>query len=345
MEHGMDDTSRMRSCCNVLIPRSERIESIHRVSVAVVDLKGDIIMSAGDPQLHTYFRSSAKPLQVIPLLEAGGAEAFGFDSRELAVMSASHDGEEIHTDAVLSILSKIGLEEHHLFCGPHDPYFIPAGKALSRAGKAPTSAHNNCSGKHSGMLALSVLNGWPVEGYQLPEHQVQKRIFEVISGATDIPVSSIEYGIDGCGIPTFYLSVYQMAVAYSRFADWAKENGKRGDAVRKLIRAIREEPVMLEGTTGFSSALAAATDARVIGKVGGEGLFCIAVPEEGIGLALKVEDGNRRATSPAAVELLRTMKLISGKELECLSDHHSPVLYNHQGTEIGKLKSEIILER
>jgi len=341
----MDDTTRMRSCCNVLITRSEKVESTHRVSAVAVDEKGDLIMSAGDPQLHTYFRSSAKPLQVIPLIEAGGAETFGFTSRELAVMSASHDGEEIHTDAVLSILSKIGLEEQHLFCGPHDPYFIPASKALSREGKAPTSVHNNCSGKHSGMLAFSILNGWPVEGYQLPEHQVQRHIFEIISEASDIPVSSIAYGIDGCGIPTFYLSVYQMAVAYGRFAVWAKENGKRGDAVRKLIGAIGEEPVMLEGTTGFSSALAAATGARVIGKVGGEGLFCIAVPEEGVGLALKVEDGNRRATSPAAVELLRSMKLISGEELECLSDHHSPILYNHQGTEIGRLKPEIILER
>ncbi len=335
----------MSSTCQVIVPRSEKVESIHRVSLSVVGANGEMVLSAGNPNLRTYFRSSAKPLQALPLLEAGGEEKFGFTSPELAVMSASHDGERIHTDTVRSILSKIGLVEENLYCGPHDPYHVPSSIALRREGREPTRFHNNCSGKHSGMLALAVLEGWPIEGYHLAEHPVQRRVFEVVSEALEQPASSLEYGTDGCGIPTFHLSVRQMAFAFSRFARWARSEGDRGDAVRRLIRAIAEAPVLVEGTTGFSSDLVAVTGGRIIGKVGGEGLYCMSIPDEGLGLALKVEDGNRRATSPAAVELLRVMNLITDRELRALTHHHSTPIINHQGTEIGRLKPEIIPNR
>ncbi len=335
----------MSSTCHVIVPRSEKVESIHNVSLAVIRENGDLVLSAGNPDVRTYFRSSAKPLQALPLIEAGGEKRFGFTSPELAVMSASHDGEKIHTDAVRSILSKIGLGEENLYCGPHDPYHIPSSIALRREGREPTRFHNNCSGKHSGMLALAILEGWPVEGYHLAEHPVQRRVFEVVSEALEQPVSSLEYGTDGCGIPTFHLSVRQMATAYCRFAKWAKSEGDRGDAVRRLVRAISEAPVWVEGTTGFSSDLAIVTGGRIIGKVGGEGMYCMSIPDEGLGLALKVEDGNRRATSPAAVELLRVLDLINEQELQTLARHHSTPIINHQGTEIGRLKPEIILDR
>jgi L-asparaginase II len=333
------------SRCEVAVSRSGKVESVHRVSFAVVDEAGKLLLSAGESGMRTFFRSSAKPLQALPLLEAGGEQAFGLDSAEIAVTSASHDGEKVHIDTVGSILSKIGLEERYLFCGPHDPYSIQAARALAREGKEPARLHNNCSGKHSGMLAMCVLNGWQVEGYQLPDHPVQRHIFDVVAQAVDQPASALEYGTDGCGVPTFYLSILQMAVAYGSLSRWSKTEGGRGDAVRRLFRAIRERPVLLEGSTGFSSALSSATDGRVVGKVGGEGLFCIVVPQEGLGAAIKVHDGNRRATSPAAVELLRTLGVIRERELLALSAHHSPTLVNHQGMEIGRLCPQITSEK
>jgi L-asparaginase II len=334
----------MPSFSAVTVPRSGNVESVHRISVAVVNERGELIRSTGDPHIRTYFRSSAKPLQVIPLLEAGGAEAFGFTSAELSVMSASHDGEIIHVETVRSILSKIGLEEMHLFCGPHEPYHVPTNIALRKAGKDPCNLHNNCSGKHAGMLSMAVLKGWPVEGYQLPDHPVQQEVFKVISEAACLPVPSIIYGTDGCGIPTFHMTLFEMAKAYGKLSAWWKEESSKGHAVKKLMRAIAEEPVLLEGTTGFSSAIVAATQGKVFGKVGGEGMYCMAVPGAGIGIVLKVEDGNRRASSPAAVEILRIMQLITDRELEALSDYHRPVIRNHQGTQIGRLTPELHLE-
>ncbi len=331
----------MAESSRVWVLRNDRVESVHRISAAVVDGSGDLAFSTGDPQLRTYFRSSAKLLQAIPFIESAGDEVFGLTPGEVAVIASSHNGEKMHTDAVYSILSKIGLKEEDLFCGPHEPINPAAAEALRAAGRKPTSVHNNCSGKHAGILALCVLNGWPVKGYQLAGHRAQERIFGVIAEATDQRVSSIEYGTDGCGIPTFYLSITQMALAYSRLMAWAKQGGERGRAVEKIIGAIREEPLMLDGTGGFSTDLAKATSGRIIGKVGAEGLFCIGVPREGLGIAIKVEDGNRRATSAAAVETLKALGLLAEGELESLSRHHRPVIANHQGAIVGNLSPEI----
>jgi len=331
----------MSSIGQVSVLRGGKTESVHRISVAVVGRNGEIVRSAGDPHLRTYFRSSAKLLQVIPLLEAGGDRKFGLTAGEVTVMAASHDGEAMHTEAVSSILSKIGLEERHLFCGPHEPYSLQASQILRKAGKEPTRLHNNCSGKHAGMLALSVLEGWPVGDYQLPEHPVQERIFRVIGEATGQRHGEIEHGVDGCGVPSAFVTVFQMALAFSRLVAWSQGDNSKGDAVRRLFSAIREAPLLLEGTNGFSSDLVEATRGRIVGKVGGEGLFCIGILDEGLGIALKVEDGNRRATSPAAVEVLKAMKLLSRRELEILSGHHHPPIVNHQGLEVGRLVPEI----
>jgi L-asparaginase II len=325
--------------------RSGNVESVHRISAVVVDKSGDILTSLGNPNIKTYYRSAAKPLQAIPLLEAEGDTAFALNSAELSVMAASHNGEKVHTATVFSILSKIGLEERHLFCGPHDPINENESAALRLEGKVPTRIHNNCSGKHSGMLALSVLEGWPQDGYERADHPVQQRIFRIISEATAQEVSSIVHGIDGCGVPTFYLPLRRMAMSYGRFSAWSKANGRRGKAVRRLIRAIREEPVLLDGTGGFGTDLVIVTRGRLIGKVGAEGLFCITVPDEGLGIAVKVEDGNRRAIYPATVELLKALHLLGRREVEALSVHHTPVVTNHQGTTVGRLEPEVLLPR
>jgi L-asparaginase II len=325
--------------------RGGNVESVHRIAAAVVDETGGLLLSLGDPELMTYYRSAAKPLQVIPLLEAGGETAFDFTSAELAVMAASHNGEKVHTDTVFSILSKIGLGEQNLFCGPHDPINEAANAALRAEGRSPTRVHNNCSGKHAGMLALCVLEGWPTEGYERPDHPLQRRIFEVIAEATRQEVSMVPHGVDGCGVPTFYCALRRMAGAYARLCAWSKTDGNRGDAVRRLFRAIREEPVLLDGTGGFGTDLVLATGGRMIGKVGAEGLFCIAVPQEGLGIAVKVEDGSRRATYPAVVELLKEMKLLARKEVDALAAHHRPVVLNRQQTEVGRIEPEVRLCR
>lgn len=313
-------------------------ESVHRGHIAVTNHRGDVLFSAGNPEFVTFARSSMKPIQAIPVIEAGAAEAFAFQPEEIVLMCASHNGEKRHVEAVGRMLDKLGLDACTLQCGPHEPYHKPSADRLKEQGIAPSSLYNNCSGKHAGMLALAKLLGSPLETYMEVGHPVQKRMLAVVSAMSGVPEGELAIGTDGCGVPVFGLSLASLATAFARFGGTECGNSVRARACRQIIEAIRQHPYYLAGSGRFDTRLIEVTGGRVIGKMGAEGIFAVTVPERNIGLAVKIEDGSQRGLYPAAAEALRQLDLLSAAEYNALADVLHPVLRNWKGTAVGEIK-------
>ena len=320
-----------------LVERGGRAECVHRGSVVVADRDGRIRYAAGDPGLPLYLRSACKPLQALPLVEGGGVEKFGLTGAELSVICASHAAEPVHLEAVRSILSKIGLDPSALRCGPHVPHDPATAAALARAGRAPEAIHSNCSGKHSGMLASCVLYGWPTETYLEPAHPLQRRIAGIIADfcANGDP---LPHATDGCGVPTFHANVAQLAQAFGRLADPAGLPAPRAAAVRRIGDAMAAYPVMVSGTGRLVTSLMEAMGDRLFCKGGAEGGFGIALRSRGLGIAVKIEDGNARAVGPILVEVLRQLGAAGPAEAQTLAVHAQPKVTNTRGEVVGTIR-------
>jgi L-asparaginase II len=318
--------------------RGSVVESRHMAHLVIANPAGDIIVAAGAPDRLTYWRSAAKPVQAIPLVAAGGVERYGLTDSELAVIAASHAGEPAHIAAVQSILTKLGIGEEWLRCGAHLPFSTPDAEALIRRGELPRAIHSNCSGKHAGMLALALLRGWPLQGYMEIEHPVQQEILSVIALLTGVPQAVIRTAIDGCGVPTYALPLHALATAYARLAVPASLPDSISAAVNQITLAMRRHPYMTAGSGRFCTALMAATGERIIAKSGAEGFVSIGLPELGLGLALKVEDGASRAVAPLAMEVLCRLGVLSEEESGSLADLHQPVVRNLVGFPVGSLQ-------
>src|SRR4029453_12220425 len=234
----------------VEVRRGAITESRHRGHVAVVTPGGSIVSYAGDPANVTFLRSSAKPLQAIPLLLSGAADRFGFTDREVALACGSHNGEPIHTELAASMLRKIGLGPEALKCGAHEPYGTEAALELRSRGEQPNALHNNCSGKHAGMLAVAVHLGASIENYDSPENPVQKAIAEAMSKFSDVAVTDMAVGIDGCGAPIFGITIHAMALAYARLiSPPASFDKATRDACDRIVRVMSEHPELIGGTS------------------------------------------------------------------------------------------------
>ncbi|HEY0006856.1 MAG TPA: asparaginase [Pyrinomonadaceae bacterium] len=232
----------------VEVMRGAIVESRHRGHVVAVDVSERRIAQLGSPKTVTFLRSSAKPLQLLPVIASGAADRFGFDARELAVACASHNGEPIHTEAVASMLRKIGLDSSALKCGVHEPFSREIARALRKRGQRPNVLQNNCSGKHAAMLALALHLGAPFETYDQPEHPVQQMILSRVEQFTGLPRAEIALGIDGCGAPTFALPVDKMALIYARLVAPPDElDDATKDACRRIVYAMMEYPEMIGG--------------------------------------------------------------------------------------------------
>src|SRR5262245_10275271 len=284
--------------------RGALVESRHRVSVAVCDPSGLLRARCGDTDLVMYARSSIKPLQALPLVEDGAADRFDLTSAELALCCASHSGEPRHVGAAESILRKIGASEEALACGPHAPFHEPSAGALRAAGREPSRLHNNCSGKHAGMLALARHHGWPLAGYQLFEHPVQQRMLNEVARWTDVAPDEILTAVDGCGVATFGAKLRDFALGFARFAAAARR-GESGPA--RIAAAMTRNPEYVGGSGRFCTALIRVTAGRLFVKVGAEGVFLAGAPGAELGVALKVEDGAQRAAEPALIAVLRAL--------------------------------------
>lgn len=320
--------------------RGDEIESTHRGSLAVVDENGIILYSVGDPYSFAYLRSAAKPFQVVPMVEAGGIERFGFNDEEIAIMTSSHGGEEKHVETVKRIFDKMGCDIEALDCGVAAPLYSTEARRILKSGREFQQLHNPCSGKHSCMIALAILKGYEIQGYVRPNHPVQQEMLDVICDMTELCKEEIKIGIDGCGVPVFGLPIYNMAKAYSKLAKPEGVNpGSRGEALKIIGRAMSQNPYLVAGTGRLDTLLMETTGGRLIAKLGMEGVYCIGVIGKGIGITVKIEDGHYRAVDPVAVELLRRLDLITPDEFEQLKDSWLVKIKNHRGDVVGDIKA------
>ena len=280
----------------VELRRGSVVESRHRVHVAVVDASGRLVAQAGDPEYITFWRSAAKPFQALPLVEDGAAARFGLTRQDLALTCASHSSEPAQVALVREFLQRIGCSERDLLCGPHRPLSDTVAKDYETRGVRLTAVYSNCSGKHTGMLALAKHHGWPTEFYTRPEHPVQQRCLASISAHTDLPAKKIGVAVDGCGVATFALPVRNMALAYARIPS-------------SILAPMVMHPELIAGEGRPCTELMRANPGRVVAKVGAEGVYSAFLIREGLGVALKVEDGNSIASSLAIAAVLAELGL------------------------------------
>jgi L-asparaginase II len=300
------------------------------------------VAAAGDPGTVAYARSAIKPFQAVPVVEDGVAERFGFTLEQVALCCASHSGEPFHIEAAAAMLAAVGCDGSDLACGPHLPLGADAARALLAAGLEPERLHNNCSGKHAGMLGLARLHGWPLAGYERPGHQVQKRMLNEVVRWCEVTGSAIPTAVDGCGIVTFALPLERLAAGFARFARAAVQ-GDGGAAV--IAGAMTARPEYVAGTGRMCTALMRVGSGGIIAKVGAEGVYCAGVPGMDLGVALKVEDGAVRAAEPALLAVLYALGALSGDDMAVLEAFANPRVLNSLGQQVGTVRTKMELER
>jgi L-asparaginase II len=330
----------------VEVTRGRITESRHRGHVVVVEPDSKTIAELGSADTVTYLRSSAKPHQSLPLIVSGAADRFGFSDKEIALACASHSGEPIHTVIVASILKKIGLPSSALKCGTHEPFSAEVTRKLREDGEQPNVLQNNCSGKHAGMLALALHLGAPTESYDETDHPVQLAISRTIAQFSGVPAEQIEVATDGCGVPVFGVSIRAMAIMYARLIAPPEEFGPDvGKACRRIVSAMMRYPELIGGTVDrLDTELMRAASGRLISKVGAEGVYTVGVlPCErwsrGLGLALKIEDGDdHRARPTVVIESLRQLGILQNESLPALSRYASFSVRNRRGETVGEVR-------
>jgi L-asparaginase II len=317
---------------DVVVTRGGTVESRHRVHAAVVDAAGTLLEAARDPLTTTWWRSCAKPFQVMPLVRAGGFEQVGWGVTELALACASHGGEPEHVALAESMLASIGLAAGDLACGPHEPLAARGARILRESGDRPTRLHNNCSGKHAAMLAHALFRGEPTAGYEQEVHAVQQVARETVAAWAGIAPDGLGLGVDGCGVTVFSLPLAHMALAYARLAH-ASTHGD--EPARRIVQAMTSHPFLVGGSERFDTQLMEATGGNVVCKIGAEGVHTFAIIDRGIGFALKVEDGSARAQFVAVLALLAAYDALPSPLPDALREAAVRVVRNTRGEQVG----------
>lgn len=316
--------------------RGPAVESVHRIHAAVSDADGRIIATAGDPSLVTFWRSAAKPFQALPLIEDGVLERYALGADALALACASHSSEPRHLEISDRMLAAIGCTEGDLACGPHPPLGPKVARDVAARGIRVTPRWSNCSGKHAGMLALARHHGWPTLGYEVKGHPVQERIMECVTRWTGLAANDFVLGIDGCTVVCHGLPVTAMAKAYASLA------AAPTPALGRVRDAMLEHPGLVAGEGRICTDLMEAIPGQVIAKVGAEGIHCAAIPAAGIGIALKVEDGDMRASGPALIEIIRALasRLPASARLPegALASTRVHSIRNTRGVRVGEIR-------
>lgn len=333
----------MDACVLTEVTRGPLVENRHRGHVAIVDWQGKLLYSAGDPYHKTYWRSSAKPIQALPVVEYGAADHYGIVPKELALFCASHNGEAFHTETIVRIFAKLGLDPGLLQCGVHPPLDKETANALLLAHTAPTSLHSNCSGKHSGMLTLAKYLGLDLHTYLELNHPLQQIILDYIADMTAYAKTALSIGVDGCGVPVHGLPLYNMSLAYGRLARPEGLGPKREQACARLTAAMMEHPEMVSGTTGFCTKLMQVGAGSLVAKGGAAGVYCVGVIGEGIGITVKCEDGASRGREPVVVEILSQLGLLTTQQLTALAEFHRPQNINHRQEKCGEVRPVVRL--
>jgi L-asparaginase II len=317
----------------VEVSRGDMVECRHRGSIAVVDIDGKVVFATGDIESPVYARSAFKPLQAIPLVESGAADREG--PEQIAVACASHSGEPRHTRTVAAWLGRIGLGEPALRCGAHMPYHAPTAEAMIRAGEQPTQIHNNCSGKHTGMLATCVACGDPVEGYLEPEHPQQRRVLAAFETMCGMDLRHAPRGIDGCGLPQIGIPLHALARGMARLGTPHALAAGRARACTRIGEAIRAHPFLVAGSGRFCTRAIEAAGGAAILKTGAEGNFMGAFPGTGLGFALKIDDGAQRAAEVAAAQIVLRFAKLDDAARTAVTALTRAAIENRAGRQVG----------
>lgn len=320
----------------VEVTRGPLVESVHRGSIAVVDAHGKLLAWAGEPEQVTYYRSSAKPIQAIPVVVSGAADKFDIQQDELAIICSSHSGEQQHVQTVGKLLERVGLNEEFLLCGIHPPFHRPSAEEIYRKGNQPGPIHCNCSGKHSGMLALCQYYGWPLDNYLDLTHPLQKMLLETMHRF--LSYEKIVLGVDGCGVPVYGMPLKIMAKGYARLVNPQVLPDVYQLATKRLVAAMLAYPNLVGGTGRFDTELMETAAKDVLAKGGAEGVQCLGLVTKGLGIAIKIEDGNARAAEPVAIEVLNQLGVLSDHKLYAMRHKHHPMIKNHRNEVVGELR-------
>ena len=330
----------------VEVMRGTALESAHRGALAVLDADGAVLAAIGDVQRPIFPRSAVKVLQALALVESGAADRLDLGDDELALACASHGGEPMHTQTAARMLEKAGLDADALECGVHWPYHEDSARALAAEGRTPTALNNNCSGKHAGFLCLACAlhSGLDlrryVRGYIAPDHPVMREVSAALQAATGFDLATAPRGTDGCSIPTFAIPLHNLALAFARVATGQGLRPGHAAAARRLRTAVARSPLMVSGTGRFDSRVMERLGERVFCKVGAEGVYCAALPERGVGVAIKMDDGNNARASEvvmaAAIEALVALDVDDAAFMRGFSE--AP-LRNWNRIEVGALRA------
>ncbi len=320
---------------DIVATRGEIDESVHQISVAVADHEGRVVAHAGDPGLVTYFRSAAKPFQLWPLVRDGGVERYQLDPEMLALACGSHNGEPMHRAVAARWLARVGLVEADLQCGGHLSLSPRFAKEMTRTEAVPTPLWSNCSGKHAALLALAQLHGWPTAGYEALGHPVQDEVVASMAAWSGVPATDLRWGVDGCTAAAVALPLTGMATAWARL-------GASADAALATIRsAMLAHPEMVAGEDRLDTVLMRAWPGRILAKVGAEGVYGAALPALGLGIGLKVEDGDFKAAGHALLAVLAevTARFAPGAmwPLTGLEGWGTPPIRNTRGEPVGAI--------
>lgn len=316
----------------VEVTRGERVESTHRGAIAICDAQGNVLFQLGDIDKIVYPRSALKPIQALPLVESGAADAFDLGEDEIALACASHSGEPMHTGRVAAWLARIGCKESDLACGPHAVRYEPVWEDMVRRGETPTRIHNNCSGKHTGFLTVARHWGAPIAGYEKINHPVQQAIAKALGELAGI-AEPLPWGVDGCAAPNFALPLSAFAHALARLASPHTLHPERARAARRIVEAMMARPEFVAGTGRVCTTLMRAGQGRVAVKTGAEAAYAAIVPGHGLGIALKVDDGGGRAAESAIAFLLDRMGVVDRSDVADIV--HPPVI-NTRKASVGQ---------
>lgn len=317
--------------------RGELEDLIHPGIITIVDYKGNLLHSIGDEKRFVFARSSMKPIQALSIVESGAFDHYDISEKELALMCASHSGEDFHEKGVKSILSKANLDESFLRCGTHLPLNEDRKNDFIKRNKKPTEVINNCSGKHSGMLITSKYLGYTLEDYFLKNHDIQNLITKNISEVCDFPKKDIKMGVDGCGVPVHALPMYNLAYGFARFVKPVDFQEKRKNAMEKITKAMTDYPEMVGGTDRICTDLMKKFGDRLVAKGGANAFYGVGIKNRGIGIAIKMLDGTSENLPIVIFEVLEKLNVIKREELKDFNKKHTNFnVYNHRNEVVGR---------
>lgn len=321
--------------------RGPLVENIHKGHIAVITKGNQVESYCGNIEKVVYYRSTAKPLQVLPVITSGAADYFKFNDKEIALMASSHSGEKIHTDILKNILTKINVKIDDLKCGTHPPFDRKTRNYLRKNNKIITPAYHACSGKHASQLALAKYFDWDLKNYYRKDHPVQKLLLETISEITNYPASKIVQGIDGCGVIVFGLPLRYIAYSYSLLNNYEALSDKYSSAAKRIVKAMKNNPEIVAGTNRFANKLNNAIKQKLLIKSGADGVFAFAFNEKGV--AIKIDDGSLKSTYPIVIEVLKKYNFIGEQEIDKLKNYYRPTINDSNNNTVGYIETDFEL--